>query len=426
MTSLTPRCSSETTIHVAFMLVCDTCAATGWPVSNSVDRSSLNGRWRAGEAHGQYVFLMGARDNYLELHLARGCAPHPESMNRELSDAISVRRFDDGLGMTCLEVCSLIDPPLAPAARLAALLAHLQQLLPGLDVHSDSRQEEEEEEALVADHAEAEGEADGQPAVRVPDRRKDQACRASLTECAVPDERLCSVVQVEDGPEDQPWWASVSEAVSAGRFKQAERAIRGALRNGEDQAADLLMCLTTLRHTAKVARHHPRSPAVHLSLAQAYYCMDAGEAACREAVRALQLDPTLGEAHALLGLELLYRNNRLGAVQCLGRAKALGSTATWTHALSTLLAETTADVPKPLEPGDPTVRLRSMHRLVPAACVPMGASRSLLKTALQHVRELSSAVRSLPHKGDMTRGKLLRLKQSRVSLSAGVPRRRSD
>jgi hypothetical protein len=106
---------------------------------------------------------------------------------------------------------------------------------------------------------------------------------------------------------------------------------------GEADATEFLDTLRAIRRGLKVVRRWPRDAHVHLALAQAYFLADAGTSATREASEALRLDPSLGEAHALLGLESHYRGERARAAEAWERARHLAPAGDWQRILGAAL-----------------------------------------------------------------------------------------
>jgi tetratricopeptide (TPR) repeat protein len=136
---------------------------------------------------------------------------------------------------------------------------------------------------------------------------------------------------------------SLSQAVAAlerGRFKDAERLAEHVRARGDQAAVDFLEALAAVRRASKAVRRWPRDAQAHLSLGQAYFLAEAGGAAMRAVQEALHLDPQLGEAHVLLGLEDLYQGRYEDACQAYERARSLLPAETdWLRALGSALEQ---------------------------------------------------------------------------------------
>lgn len=123
-------------------------------------------------------------------------------------------------------------------------------------------------------------------------------------------------------------------ALDRGGFKEAQRVGHLAVGTGEEDAAEFLESVRAIRRGSKLVRRWPRDPQARLALAQAYFLADAGAAALREATEAVRLDPSLGEAHALLGLEYIYEGDRDRARATWEKARTLAPTGEWQQLLA--------------------------------------------------------------------------------------------
>ncbi|MBV9357975.1 MAG: hypothetical protein JO023_20890, partial [Chloroflexi bacterium] len=130
-----------------------------------------------------------------------------------------------------------------------------------------------------------------------------------------------------------------ADALEQGRMRDAEQLGQQAQAAGVADAREFLDTLRAIRRASKLVSRWPRDSTGHLSLAQAYFLADAGALAMREAGEALRLDPSLGEAHALIGLESFYRGDREEATRTWEQARELAPTGEWQKALGVLLTE---------------------------------------------------------------------------------------
>src|SRR5262249_23296288 len=132
-------------------------------------------------------------------------------------------------------------------------------------------------------------------------------------------------------------------ALEQGRMRDAEQLGQQAQAAGVADAREFLDTLRAIRRASKLVSRWPRDPQGHLALAQAYFLGDGGALAMREAGEALRLNPSLGEAHALIGLERFYRGDRDEAARIWERARELAPAGEWQQALGVLLTEPAPD-----------------------------------------------------------------------------------
>jgi tetratricopeptide (TPR) repeat protein len=158
-------------------------------------------------------------------------------------------------------------------------------------------------------------------------------------------------------PPPDEWLDEAAVALEQGNFKTAERLGRCALADHDPFAQEFLDVMRLIRRGAKLAQRWPRDPQVHLDLAKAYFCVEAGAAAVHEAAEALRLDPSLGECHAVLGFELLYRGDLDGARTAWNQARALAPEGHWQAGLATALLDASVP-PSKLRRGAEYVRRR--------------------------------------------------------------------
>jgi tetratricopeptide (TPR) repeat protein len=273
----------------------------------SPSRITLKGRWRFNNAAGAYRFSAGPRDNYLELYQFAADAP---VIAREgliqLSDDVSLRRFSDpdGVGIAALQIITCHDREQDPCVRLVALVTRLHDVIPGLSV----------DEWPIEDTP--------------PTPSEDDKQEGELHGGEFP------TSSGEPGTSVTPdWLERAGEAVAQGRFKSAERIVHACARE-DPEAAEFLEALAAVKRAVKQVRRHPRSGAAYLALAQAYFLAEAGSAALQAAERATVLDPTLSEAHAVLGWEMLFAGQTDAARARLELAERAGSPGDWTRALA--------------------------------------------------------------------------------------------
>ena len=193
------------------------------------------------------------------------------------------------------------------ADRLIMLVAKLQEQLPSLRLCEDGADELPESPVLVAQAS---------PAQPEPRAASAQPERNAGT-----------------------WLDLAATAIAEGRFRSAERLGRQACAAGDVAAAEFLDALSAVRQAAEAVKRHPRSGSAHLGLAYAYFVAESGPAAVQAAERAVALDPTLGDAHALVGFGLLHNDDREGAMTRLTLARSASEVGILTEALANELAK---------------------------------------------------------------------------------------
>ncbi len=268
-------------------------------------RVHRSGAWRAGRLSGDYQASSGPRDDYLELQLARGrfTVRHLKRASRPAPD-VSIQRSDRGRRLIILRL-TMPEQTTAERDWFGELVELIQPRLP----------------RLIID-----------PPLAAPN---------------LPDETNTTDRDVLDDPylplanSDPLWWEAAANAVEQARLRDAERLGLRARTAGADDATEFLDTLRVIRRGMKVVRRWPRDAHAHLALAQAYFLANAGTSATREAIEALRLDPSLGEAHALMGMEALYRGERERAVEAWNQATQLESSGDWLRALEAALAPST-------------------------------------------------------------------------------------
>ncbi|MBV9359535.1 MAG: hypothetical protein JO023_28835, partial [Chloroflexi bacterium] len=274
--------------------------------------------WCAGRLSGSYRASSEPRDDYLELQLGHG-----HFTGRRLNDAsvpsqdVSIRYADRGRRPVVLRLTTA-----AQAARERDWVGELVEL-------AQSRLPR-----LVID-----------PALATPSAadRADALDRDRSSDRPLPSANSAA-----------PWWEAAANAIEQARLRDAEQLALRARAAGESDATEFLDTLRAIRRGLKVVHRWPRDAHAHLALAQAYFLADAGTSATSEAAETLRLDPSLGEAHALIGLESSYRGERERAAVAWERARLLAPSGEWQRTLGALLAESTHHE----VPGSATLRRR--------------------------------------------------------------------
>ena len=301
------------------------------PLDDEQDRLKANrdgpipiqrtGRWCAGRFSGDYIARAGPRGDYIELHLAQGrfTREHVSRLRSRL-DNVSVRRFSGGQRLALLRQTPLLSTP-APESGLdgvSELAVSLQQALPELRLDPD------------ADFVEA-------SVTPQLDQLRTEPVPVLPT----------SLSTAEPLPRDgtPPLLSLATAALERACFRQAEHFGSLAAATGDTEASNFLEALRAVRRAAKVVRRHPRDPHARLQLAHAYFLGDAGWAAMREATEAVRLDPHLGEAHALIGLEHVYRGERDRAKAACERADDSGEAGPLQQTLLALLDKQSSELP---------------------------------------------------------------------------------
>jgi tetratricopeptide (TPR) repeat protein len=276
----------------------------------SAETVQRSGTWCAGKLSGEYRASRGPTDDYLELHLSSGrfTRPHLRQV-RVRGGNVSVRRDDSGRRLAVMRL-KLADQPPAEDDWLGELAGLLAPALPKLRLDPEPARVD----APAPDRSE--------PA----DMRPHDAADALLPRAA--------------------------GALEQGRMRDAEQLAQQAQAAGAADAREFLDTLRAIRRASKLVSRWPRDAQGHLSLAQAYFLADAGELAMREAGEALRLDPALGEAHGLLGLEAFYRGDRDEAARTWELARELAPAGEWQKALGVLLSEPTPETTTPPDAAD--------------------------------------------------------------------------
>jgi tetratricopeptide (TPR) repeat protein len=232
------------------------------------------------------------------------------------SSDLSVRRFGGGRGLSILRLTESKAPSPDDGEWLAQLIGLLQPILPQLQLDC-------------------------------PDVSGEVAASAAPTNAEPPPSDSRSSPPTEPQlASNQPPAHLVQAAAALERtcFRDAERFGRLAAVAKEENATEFLELVRVIRRGSKLIRRSPRDAVVRLELAQAYFLADAGRAATREATEALRLDPTLGEAHALLGLEHLYQGERDQAQAAWEQARTLSPMGGWQQSLARSLRDHTVEV----------------------------------------------------------------------------------
>ncbi|MSQ27359.1 MAG: hypothetical protein EXR51_04370 [Dehalococcoidia bacterium] len=130
----------------------------------------------------------------------------------------------------------------------------------------------------------------------------------------------------------------VAEALEQGDVDRAEEIAREAQASDPQAAAEAIDAIRLIRRGEALLERRSRDGDGHVLLARGYFLANVGEAAMREARRALDLNSGHGEAHVLIGLEQCYRGDVDAARQSYQHASALLPAANdWLKALSELL-----------------------------------------------------------------------------------------
>jgi tetratricopeptide (TPR) repeat protein len=299
----------------------DESSSISWHLSR---RARVCGSWRAGAVRGTFVFSAGPLDDHLELEATDGILRVPAAgLDRARRAELELLPFANGQGLSILRP---LEPhsPLAfaePTQRVDRLVECLSPALPGLQLFPGLTSLEAGEQPEPVQPA-----AGATAALPGPETELTDSTQSLLARAAT--------------------------ALEQGSFKRAEQAARKARQAGEAETSELLQELPAIRRAAKAVRRHPRDAQAHLTLGWGYFRANAGQAALRGAEEALRLDPNLGEAYVLVGLEHGYRADREPARAALKRAQALlPPDNQWLPVVAELLREietddqTTADPP---------------------------------------------------------------------------------
>ncbi len=252
------------------------------------ERVKLRGTWRFGPHGGSLAFTGGPRDDYLELRAAEQDWPEAlKEVDVYLPGDVSLKSFADGRGLGILRLLTGGSASIGQPAeeRLRTLTELLADVLPGLRWDND---------CLVL------------ATVLMTERQSGHA-RISSEPSATRLAALETPERVVGAQEDQMELAS--RAVERGQFGHAERYARQAQRQGDPTADAFLEALTRIRRMTRTLRRYPRDGQAHLELGWALLLTGASDQARQAAQTALELDPRLGCAHALLGMDHLVRGN---------------------------------------------------------------------------------------------------------------------
>ncbi len=287
-------------------------------------RVTLSGTWKFGPYAGTLWFTGGPRDDYLELRPDGMNWPETlKNVDLSLPGDLSLKSFADGQGLGILRL--LIGGESSHDQLAGERMATLTELL----AHTVLPDLRWEHARLVL--------------AAVPTLNQQVDTPFGCTGSSIRQERAEESVGVQD--EDRLEQASL--AVERGQFGHAERSARQAQSEGDPAAAGFLDALTRVRKTTRVLRRYPRDARAHLELGWALLVTGAAERAQEAAHTALKLDPGLGCAHALLGMEMLVRGDDQGARSAYDAARA--STAEDDHHIEALAAALRGEPPGPGE-----------------------------------------------------------------------------
>ncbi len=112
--------------------------------------------------------------------------------------------------------------------------------------------------------------------------------------------------------------------VSREDWARAQRLLEDVTRRDRDP--ELLSYLEEVRAVRRVQRQlvrRPRDAALHVELGRLYFGLELGDQAAVEFSRAIELEPTLAEAHFYLALEHLFRDDEQASRESLARTAEL-------------------------------------------------------------------------------------------------------
>ena len=118
--------------------------------------------------------------------------------------------------------------------------------------------------------------------------------------------------------------AQAAELVGREDWARAQRLLEEATRRDPDrELASYLDEIRALRRTRRRLVRRPRDAALHVELGRLYFGLELGSQAAEELRRALELEPTMAEAHFYLALEHLFRGEEEASRGFLARAAEL-------------------------------------------------------------------------------------------------------
>jgi tetratricopeptide (TPR) repeat protein len=107
-------------------------------------------------------------------------------------------------------------------------------------------------------------------------------------------------------------------------WARAQRLLEEAIRRDHDP--ELISYLEDVRGVRRAQRRllrRPRDASLHVELGRLYFGLELGDQAAAELRRAIEIEPTLVDAHFYLALEHLFRDEEEASRKCLARAAAL-------------------------------------------------------------------------------------------------------
>ncbi len=118
--------------------------------------------------------------------------------------------------------------------------------------------------------------------------------------------------------------AQVEELIGHENWARAQRLLEDVTRRDRDR--ELLSYLDevrAVRRTQRQLKRRPRDASLHVELGRLYFGLELGDQAAAEFSRAIELEPTLAEAHFYLALEHLFRDEEQASRESLARVARL-------------------------------------------------------------------------------------------------------
>lgn len=107
-------------------------------------------------------------------------------------------------------------------------------------------------------------------------------------------------------------------------WARAQRLLEDVTRRDRDrELASYLEEVRAVRRTQRQLVRRPRDAALRVELGRLYFGLELGDQAATEFRRAIELEPTLAEAHFYLALEHLFRDDEEASRKSLARAAEL-------------------------------------------------------------------------------------------------------
>ncbi len=118
--------------------------------------------------------------------------------------------------------------------------------------------------------------------------------------------------------------AQTEALIGRADWARAQRLLEDVTRQNRDrELLSYLEEVRSVRRTQRQLMRRPRDAALHVELGRLLFGLELGDQAAAEFSRAIELEPTLAEAHFYLALEYVFRDEEHAARESLSRAAEL-------------------------------------------------------------------------------------------------------